>query len=63
MWHYLNEDLEPCTKRTLAIVSELGWRWPAIIHEWMMGWPMQWTARTQLETAKFQSWLQQHGGF
>lgn len=32
-------------------------------HEWMMGWPIGWTASQPLETAKFQSWLQQHGGF
>lgn len=31
--------------------------------EWMMGWPVSWTELTPLETDKFQSWLQQHGGF
>ena len=31
--------------------------------EWMMGWPRRWTDLNELETAKFQSWLQQHGAF
>lgn len=30
-------------------------------HEWLMGWPIGWTDSRQLETAKFQSWLRQHG--
>lgn len=29
--------------------------------EWLMGWPIAHTALSPLETAKFQSWLQQHG--
>lgn len=29
--------------------------------EWLMGWPMGWTGLQPLETAKFQSWQQQHG--
>lgn len=29
--------------------------------EWVMGWPVQWTALMPLETAKFLEWLQQHG--
>jgi hypothetical protein len=31
--------------------------------EWLMGWPLQWTAIEPLETAKFREWQQQHGGF
>lgn len=30
-------------------------------HEWLMGWPIGWTGLKPLETARFQSWLQQHG--
>jgi hypothetical protein len=30
--------------------------------EWLMGWPIGWTALKPLETAKFQEWQQQHGG-
>ncbi len=30
---------------------------------WMMGWPEGWQKLTQLETAKFQSWRQQHSNF
>lgn len=29
--------------------------------EWMMGWPIGWTALEALETAKFQQWLNSHG--
>ena len=29
--------------------------------EWMMGWPIGWTASESLEKVKFQSWLQQFG--
>ena len=29
--------------------------------EWLMGWPIGWTAYEPLETARFQEWLQQHG--
>jgi hypothetical protein len=29
--------------------------------EWVMGWPEQWTALTQYETAKFQEWSKLHG--
>lgn len=31
--------------------------------EWVMGWPESWTDLAPLETDKFQSWQQQHGGF
>lgn len=32
------------------------------IHEYLMGWPIGWTDLKRLETAKFLSWLQAHGG-
>jgi hypothetical protein len=28
--------------------------------EWLMGWPVGWTALNALETAKCREWLQQH---
>ena len=31
--------------------------------EWLMGWPIGWTDLKPLETARFQSWRQQHSGF
>jgi len=31
--------------------------------EWLMGWPLGWTDLNPLETARFQSWLQQHGKY
>jgi hypothetical protein len=38
------------TRECLAIVKAVGWRWPASFLEWMMGWPVQWTALRPLET-------------
>jgi hypothetical protein len=29
--------------------------------EWLMGWPIGWTALSPLETDKYREWLQQHG--
>ncbi len=29
--------------------------------EWLMGWPIEWTALKPLETAKFRQWLRSHG--
>jgi hypothetical protein len=31
--------------------------------EWLMGWPIGWTALEPLETDRFQEWQQQHGKF
>jgi hypothetical protein len=31
--------------------------------EWLMGWPIEWTALRPLETDKFQSWLRSHGDY
>lgn len=31
-------------------------------HEWLMGWPPNWTALEPLEMDKYQSWLHSHGG-
>lgn len=31
--------------------------------EWMMGWPIGWTALSPLETDKFQEWLELHGSY
>jgi hypothetical protein len=30
--------------------------------EWLMGWPMMWTALEPLAMDRFREWLQQHGG-
>jgi len=51
------------TKECLAIVDAVGWRWPASFVEWMMGWPLQWSALKPLEMGRFQSWQQQHSTF
>ena len=31
------------------------------LHEWLMDWPLSWTALRPLETDKFQQWLNSHG--
>jgi hypothetical protein len=31
--------------------------------EWLMGWPIGWTALEPLAMDRYRSWLQQHGGF
>ena len=29
--------------------------------EWLMGWPLEWTALDAVATDKFQQWLRSHG--
>ena len=52
---------ERSTKQCLAIVSEIGWRWPASALEWMMGLPITWTGLRPLETGSIQRWCDSHG--
>jgi len=52
---------EKCTWNTLATITDFGWRWPAALCEWMMMWPIKWSALEPLETDKFQQWLRSHG--
>lgn len=49
------------TAMTHKISETYGYRWPATVLEWMMMWPIGWSALTQLETDRFQQWLQEHG--
>jgi len=62
----------PTTKANYAAASMQ--KWPAAREfvrvfgrpdpsnqEWLMGWPIGWTAFDALETAKFQQWQQSHG--
>jgi hypothetical protein len=62
----------PTTKANYAAASMQ--KWPAAREfvrvfgrpdpsnqEWLMGWPLGWTALEPLETAKFQQWQQSHG--
>jgi hypothetical protein len=48
------------TQESLAIIEAVGWRWPASFTEWMMGWPIKWSALQSLEMGRFQSWRQLH---
>jgi|SRR5579862_19714 len=43
-----------------AFVQAFGEPTP-VIHEWLMAWPIGWSALKPLETDKFQSWLRRHG--
>lgn len=54
---------EKTTRQCLAIVSKLGWRWPASVLEWMMGLPVMWTGLEPLATGRFQQWLRSRGAF
>lgn len=49
------------TDSTLQIVSRFGWRWPTPLVEWMMMWPIGWSALTPLATDSYQAWLREHG--
>jgi hypothetical protein len=48
------------TLDSLAIVKAVGWRWPATFVDWMMGWPLQWSALRPLEMDKFREWQRLH---
>lgn len=49
------------TAMTHKISEKYGYRWPTPILEWMMMWPIGWSALTPLETDRFHQWLQEHG--
>lgn len=69
-------SVSPDTARKRAAKSSRGVRLPEFLtlkgllpggrhnpefSEWLMGWPLQWTATAPLATARFQEWRQQHG--
>lgn len=54
---------EKCTRNTRATISEFGWKWPAALCEWMMGWPINWTALAPLGMGRYLGWLSSHGDF
>ena len=45
-----------------TLASRVGGKLNPMWVEWLMGWPLGWTDLKPLETARFQSGLQQHGG-
>ena len=49
--------------RSLATTQELTGLLNPDWEEWLMGWPIGWTALKPLETAKYREWLQQHSPF
>lgn len=44
-----------------SIEQRIGGQW-ICFREWMMGWPLGWTASEPLETDRFHKWLHWHGG-
>jgi hypothetical protein len=71
-------SVTPATAKKRAVKSSRGVRLPEFLtrkgllpggrhnpefSEWLMGWPMRWTATEPLAMAKFHEWQQQHGGF
>ena len=49
-------------RKTLTLAAEVGGKLNPSWVEWLMGWPLGWTDLRQLETDKFQKWLDEHGG-
>lgn len=49
-------------KTRYSLETIIGGTWIAF-REWMMGWPIGWTALEPLGTDRFQSWLRWHGKF
>jgi len=41
--------------------ARYGTRASCEVWEWLMGWPLTWTALEPLETGRFQQWLRSHG--
>lgn len=44
-----------------VFAARLGQIPPVQFAEWLMGWPIEWSGLTPLETDKFQQWLDSHG--
>nr|WP_244134225.1 hypothetical protein [Burkholderia gladioli] len=51
------------TMRSLVTTQELTGLLNPDWEEWLMGWPIGWTALKPLETARYREWLQQHSPF
>lgn len=49
--------------RSLVTTQELTGLLNPDWEEWLMGWPIGWTALKPLETARYREWLQQHSPF
>ena len=50
-------------RKTLTLAAEVGGKLNPSWVEWLMGWPLGWTDLRQLETDKFQKWLDEHGSY
>lgn len=44
-----------------ADIKAHGWKLRPNFLEWLMGWPIGWSALEPLATGKFQQWLASHG--
>lgn len=61
--HNAQEGAYPAeyTRNTPTLATHAGGRLNPPWVEWLMGWPIGWTALEPLETGRFQQWLEQHG--
>jgi hypothetical protein len=57
MWKNRNTS-----KRPREIAHQIGGQLNPDWTEWLMGWPIGWTALKPLATGRFRKWLAQHGG-
>lgn len=48
--------------KRLSLEGQTGGVWIAL-REWMMGWPLGWSASEPLATDRFREWLRSHGAF
>jgi len=49
-------------RHTPTLTSQVGGHLNPTWVEWLMGWPLGWTALDALETDRYQLWLRSHGG-
>lgn len=61
--NWANTGAQTVNLKGLANITISGPDYCPELAEWVMGWPIGWTALKPLETAKFQQWLLLHGKY
>ncbi len=63
MAHNAKETNAPseADRNTPTLAAQVGGKLNPTWVEWLMGWPLEWTASAPLGTAKFRRWLRSHG--
>lgn len=62
-WRSGKASVETLEKNSRPLSEQIGGSLNPPWVEWLMGWPIEWTALQPLATDKFQQWLEQHGTF